>query len=71
MFTTNFLFAKPLKDTIPHVLCRDMPKPDNYKNHFFENIDFVFVYYWAVAILLSTAICPWNLFCHSHSRVFI
>ena len=25
----------------------------------------------AVAILPSTAICPWNLFCRDHSRVFI
>ena len=25
----------------------------------------------AVAISPSTAICPWNLFCRDHSRVFI
>ena len=25
----------------------------------------------AVAISLSTAICPWNLFCRDHSCVFI
>ena len=25
----------------------------------------------AVAILPSMAICPWNLFCRDHSRVFI
>ena len=29
------------------------------------------IFYKAVAISPSTAICPWNLFCRDHSRVFI
>ena len=29
------------------------------------------IFFKAVAISPLTAICPWNLFCRNHSRVFI
>ena len=29
------------------------------------------IFFEAVAISPLTAICPWNLFCRNHSRVFI
>ena len=34
-------------------------------------ITLMYLYCLAVAILPLTAICPWNLFCRNHSRVFI
>ena len=33
-----------------------------------QNYFFLVFKLYAVAILPLTAICPWNLFCHDHSR---
>ena len=51
---------------------------DHFSEHELMNLtrkaDSVLVqehFFWAVAILPSTAICPWNLFCRNHLHVFI
>ena len=41
-----------------------------FKIHHFTSL-FYYDKIKAVAISPSTAICPWNLFCRDHSRVFI